>query len=265
MRVIDFHTHAFPDSIARKAMPALEEEGDVKAALDGTLASLLGSMKRAGIERSVLASIATKPDQFEAILGWSRQIASEAIIPFPSVHPLDPDAVAHVEQIHAEGFRGVKLHPYYQGFVLDDERMFPIYEAMARCGLVLLVHTGYDMAFPRDRIADPVRTLQVLERVPGLKLVTTHLGAWEDWDAVRTHLLGKPIYMDVSFSFHLMSRDEAHGLLTEHPQEYLIFGSDSPWAAQGEAIQAILDMELGAEREACLFYKNGERLLGLDG
>jgi len=59
--IIDFHTHAFPDELAARAIPFLEEEGNVKAWLDGTAADLLRSMDRAGIERSVICSIATRP------------------------------------------------------------------------------------------------------------------------------------------------------------------------------------------------------------
>ncbi|MFP4564308.1 MAG: amidohydrolase, partial [Spirochaetia bacterium] len=59
MNIVDFHTHAFPDELAARAVPALEAEADIEAVLDGTVTSLLESMDRAGIERSVVASIAT--------------------------------------------------------------------------------------------------------------------------------------------------------------------------------------------------------------
>ena len=68
MRIIDFHTHAFPDQIAEKAMQKLQQNCIVKACLNGTLYDLLHSMDKSGIEKAVLCNIATKPDQFEAIL-----------------------------------------------------------------------------------------------------------------------------------------------------------------------------------------------------
>jgi 2-methylcitrate dehydratase len=73
--VIDFHTHAFPDSLALRAIAVLEAEAPgVKAFLDERVSSLLASMDRAGIEKSVVCSIATKPSQYRAILSWSREI-----------------------------------------------------------------------------------------------------------------------------------------------------------------------------------------------
>ena len=36
MGFIDFHTHAFPDDVARRAIPALEAEANWKAVAGGT-------------------------------------------------------------------------------------------------------------------------------------------------------------------------------------------------------------------------------------
>jgi hypothetical protein len=72
MPVIDVHAHAFPDELAPRAVSRIEGLAGVRAVLDGTVSSLLRSMDAAGIERSVVLSIATKPSQFESILAWSR-------------------------------------------------------------------------------------------------------------------------------------------------------------------------------------------------
>jgi len=262
MRIIDFHTHAFPDALAERAMPRLEEEGNIKAPLDGRISSLLNSMDEAGIEISVVCSIATKPSQFPSILKWSKEIASDRLIPFPSVHPADPDAVERVRIIHEEGFKGIKLHPYYQAFDLDAEEVFPVYEKVQECGLLLLCHTGFDMAYPRDRKADPVRIAKVLGAFPRLVLVTSHLGGWEDWDEVRKYLLGRPVYMDLSYSIEYMGGG-ARDFILSHPQEYVIFGTDSPWADQKKTVASVQSLDLGAERERKIFSENAARLLGI--
>ena len=89
MQIIDFHTHAFPDDLAARAVSALEKGAGVPAMLDGKVSSLLKSMDRAGIERSMVCSIATKPAQFQKILDWSKAVRSSRIIPFPSIRPAD--------------------------------------------------------------------------------------------------------------------------------------------------------------------------------
>ena len=261
--ITDFHTHAFPDAIAEHAMRTLlAETTNVKAWLDGRVGSLLASMDRAGIGRSVLCSIATKPEQFAKILAWSAQARSERVVPFPSFHPRDPDPCARVREIAAAGFRGVKLHPYYQDFYLDDERMTPAYRAVAGAGLVLVCHTGFDVAFPRVRRCDPQRIARVVERVPDLKLVTTHLGSWSDWDEVEKHLLGRPVHMEISYSLEELTADRARSLLSRHPAQYILFGTDSPWQDQSAALARLRALGFGARWESAVLEENAARLLG---
>jgi len=261
--IIDFHTHAFPDALAPKAMGLLEKEGNIKGFLDGTVGALLASMDKAGIERSVICSIATKPTQFEPILAWSGMARSERIIPFPSIHPADDDALWRISRIRAEGFAGLKMHPFYQDFFLDEERMLPLYERIAREELLLVMHTGYDIAFPLIRRADPPKVRWVKERFPELKLVATHLGAWKQWDEVREHLIGMDLLIEISFALEYLSRDEARGFLLSHPADRLLFGSDSPWTDQAATVALLKGLDLGPELEERILRRNGLDLLGL--
>ena len=260
-RIIDFHTHAFPDQVAPRAIPALEEAGQVTASLDGRLDSLLASMDRAGIAQSVLCSIATRPEQFAPILSWSQDIRSPRIIPFPSFHPEAPDALAQISAIRAAGFVGIKMHPYYQDFVLDEERMWPLYERIASEGLILVMHTGFDIGFPRERIADPLKIVAVVERLPELKFVATHFGAWDLWDEVEELLIGREVYLDLSYALHLLPQARARNMALAHPEEYLLFGTDSPWAGQQEVLAQLADLDLGARREEKILGGNAARLL----
>lgn len=265
--IIDFHTHAFPDALAERAVKALLEEGrrkyDVNAYLDGKVSSLLASMDKSGIDKSVICSIATKPSQFEPILNWSRQVMSDRIIPFPSLHPASPEAVQQVKQIKTEGFKGVKFHPYYQDFTIDENKFHPIYAELQKQGLVVVMHTGFDLAFERDRRCDPKKILKVLEAFPDLKLVTTHLGAWEDWEEVEKHLSGKKIYMEISFSLDCMPMETARRIILNHPEDHILFGTDSPWADQKAAILQLKQLELGQELEALILRENARKLLSL--
>ncbi len=262
MHIIDFHTHAFPDLIAETAVPFLEKKAHISASHNGTVHSLLRSMDMAGIQRSVVASIATKPSQFESVLSWSVSIRSKRIIPFPSVHPEDPDILGHIEVIAGVNMKGIKLHPYYQKFVLDEDRMIPVYKKIEECGLILLCHTGFDMGFPRDRTCDPVKIRRVLDRVPDLKLVTTHFGAWEDWNEVERHLLGSRVYMDVSYSIGRLGRERTLRFIDSHPREYILFGTDSPWDEQKRAVEVMCGLGLDDDVLRRIMGENAAELLG---
>ncbi len=263
MRIVDFHAHAFPDTLAARAVPMLEKEAGMRAALDGRADSLLRSMDAAGIERSVVLSIATKPDQFPAILKWSQSIASDRLIPFASVHPGDPEAPARIRAVHEAGLRGLKLHPYYQDFDVDEPRVEPIYDAAQSCGLTVVCHAGFDIAFPRIRRADPARVARVLDRFPRLVFVAAHLGAWEDWEEAERRLAGRPVYLETSYALEYLAEPAARRLLAAHAPDRLLFGSDSPWADQALSLQQLKALDLDPALLRAMLETNPARLLGV--
>lgn len=260
---VDFHTHIFPDAIAKNAIPALETKSGVKAALDGTLADLLGSMKRNTIGQSVVCSIATSPEQFQPILEWSQQVASQQIIPLPSVHPESAQVQQELQTIFDGGFKGIKLHPYYQDFFLDEKRLLPLFEKTAELGLFVVMHCGYDIGFPEEERANPAQIKTLLHAVPGLKLVAAHLGAWKQWQEVADYLVGEDVYLDLAFVLDFIDRELAVDIIKSHPHDRILFGSDSPWEDQSTAIMKVRKLQLGAELERLIFSKNGHGLLDL--
>ncbi|MFZ5906713.1 MAG: amidohydrolase family protein [Nitrospirota bacterium] len=258
--IIDFHTHAFPDELAERVIQMLEDEGGIKAHLDGKISSLLSSMDSCGIEKSVICNIATKPSQADSILQWCKTIGSERIIPFPSFHPFDPEFRRRVDAIKQAGLKGIKFHPYYQDFVIDDERLMPVYETICDENLILVMHTGFDFAFPRTKIADPEKIINILGTFPSLNLVTTHLGAWEQWHEVADFLLGKQIYMEISFSLDFLN-DTVRKIITSHPPEFILFGTDSPWTDQEKTLSLLKGLQLGEEKEELILRENAAKLL----
>ncbi|MCI0499503.1 MAG: amidohydrolase family protein [Planctomycetales bacterium] len=261
-KIIDFHTHAFPDALAERAMRQLKSEcAEVHSYLDGKLSSLLESMEQNGIEKSVLCCIATRPEQFEPIFNWCCQIASERIIPLPSIHPQDPAALERIERVADAGFKGVKLHPYYQSFFLDDPALSAFWQALCDKGLLVTVHTGYDIAFERIERASPRQILRLLEAFPSLKFVATHLGGWQQWDQVEQLVLGKPIAMEVSWSMEYLGAARARDLLLKHSPDHILFGTDSPWTDQAKTIQSYKKLDLPHHILEKFFYTNAMRLL----
>ncbi len=266
MHVIDFHTHIFPDKIARQAVDKLaEESGAYRPKTDGTLRGLLASMDRAGIGASVVANIATRPTQAEPILDFCRHIRSERIAPLVSFHP--GNALAEVESLLVRaselGVRGVKLHPMYQGFTIDDRRMFPFYQLIEHFGLFVVFHTGLDIAFPGNLQADVERVRNLAREFRDLVIVTTHVGGWKQWD--RAGLLGKlpNVYTETSMTMTEMTDGDFLKLLSQFDENRVLFGSDSPWTDQKNMLERTADLPITDQRKEKMFFQNAARLLGL--
>jgi len=264
MRVIDIHTHAFPDKVAQRAVPALEAEAHWKAALDGRVSSLLESMDTAGIAVSVIGTIATKPEQVEGIFRWCQSIRSDRIEPFCSVHPQTPDKVGWLGRFAEAGFRGIKLHPMYQDFGVYDAEMMEVYSTSAELGLVVLLHCGLDVAFPPDdRRAECSRTRRVIDAVPDLKLIATHMGGWRMWDESEDLLVGRACWLGTSFSLAELPAARSVAMMRAHGTDRVVFGTDSPWADQAEEIQRVRSLPLTPEEVERVLYANAADLLGL--
>jgi len=263
-RIIDIHTHAFPDFLAKRAIEHLEATSyGERTHLDGTVCDLLRSMDGTGIEISVLCSIATAPKQVRNITDWSREIASDRIIPFPSIHPDYRDFREEIARIKDLGMKGIKMHPQYQGFNVDEDRVMPIYEAIVANDLILTIHAGFDISFPTDPSASPDKTARVIERFPELKLIACHFGGWRQWDEVRGYLLGKNLYFETSYTIGDLPEEKIVELINLHGEHKIVFGTDSPWKDQATSIEEIKSLPISDEAKEKILHRNAERLLGL--
>ncbi len=83
--IIDFHTHTFPQRIAKTAIAKLEEFSKWKAVGDGTQEDLIEQMDKAGVDISVVAPVATSESQVMSIN--RKLINTDRIITLGSMHP----------------------------------------------------------------------------------------------------------------------------------------------------------------------------------
>lgn len=263
MRIIDTHTHAFPDFLAGRAMEQLMHTPNLeyRAYHRGKVSDLLSLMDKAGIEKSVIQSIATRPEQAEKILQWSVQIKSGRIEPFISLHPENRERDDILKEARANGIRGVKIHPHYQGVNADDEIMFPLYESIAKHGFILFFHSGQDLAFPGCDNASVPRMRRVLERIPEMKCILAHFGAYREWDMVLETLAGRNIYFETSFILEEAGEEMFLKILAKHPADRILFGTDSPWTDPVNAVKLMKKCRIPDETREKIFHKNFEALM----
>ncbi len=261
--IIDFHVHCFPDDIAQRATEALSKAAALPLMSDGTVAGIKASMKKAGIDKSLILNIATKPTQAGKITQWSSSIQDDEIIAFGSVHPDNLDWEEQLTGIRDAGLKGIKFHPEYQNFYVDELRMYPIYEKAAELGLIIVFHAGGDLGMPEPYHCTPDRMKRVLKAIPGAKIVAAHMGGFEYWDDVERYLVGEDIFFDTSYSLHEMSREQFRRILSEHGYQKLLFASDLPWGSQHTEAERFKKLDLTVEARDAIMGGNAARLLGL--
>jgi predicted TIM-barrel fold metal-dependent hydrolase len=220
-------------------------------------------MDGADIDVAVVCSVATSTHQFEPILKWSRSVAGPRLLPFPSLLPLGENALRNLSRIAAEGFRGIKLHPEYQDFYIDDSSLSGFYERAAERDLVILFHAGYDIGFPDSDRSAPARIAQVHRSFPRLRIIASHLGGFRQWDEVLRDLAGSDVYLDTSYIFRHIPDGTLREILDAHRPDRILFGSDSPWADQRESVHRLQQLELDPVREEQILSRNAKELLGI--
>ena len=272
--IIDVHSHDFPDAIAARAMAGMcrMTEGVLWSVGDGTLANHLDHLDLAGIDKAVSCPIATKPGMFEGLFHRACQIkdgvlgerAQRKIVPFASVHPLDPHVMDHLGQIAAAGLKGVKFHCYYQDFSLADRELWPMFAKIADLGLVVQCHCGADVSWKYTRgLCGPREITLLLKNVRGLKFIAAHLGGSDGYPPHATdELLECGCYIDTSVLQLRWHLDEQMRLLRSWPTDRILFGTDFPWVHYPEAIRWVKSVRDPKDWNA-LFGDNACRLLSI--
>jgi len=259
---IDFHTHAFPEKIAEKAMANLSfASGGLMPQHKGTLESLKEEMKKDEVDISVVLGIATNPHQQANVNNFAAEMnKDESIVAFGSVHPDAPDALEELERIKEMGLKGVKLHPEYQDFFVDEERMKPIYKKISELGLITVFHAGHDYGYNEPFRCMPEAMARALKWFDS-PVVAAHWGGAGCGKQVVEHLCGKDIWFDTSFGYGNMPKSFAQEIMDKHTPDRFLFGSDMPWHRPTWEKRLIESLELSTEDKEKIYYKNAMKLL----
>lgn len=263
--IIDFHTHCFPDSLAERALRQLSKVADdLEFFTDGTVNGLLSSMDKAGIQIGVIQHIATKPSQTPVVNRWAAELNGGRIVSFGTIHPEYAAWRDEIAYLTDAGIKGVKFHPDYQDFIVDEKRLYPIYEAVANAGFVILFHTGLDLGFPPPYKCLPDRLKNVVRDFPGAKIVAAHMGAYGYWEDVEKYLLGGPLYFDTAYCSMGMDFEYLARLIRLHGADKVLFGSDSPWTDQAREVDVIRALRLSQGEIDAVLGGNTAKLLGME-
>ncbi len=261
--LIDFHTHCFPDKIAGRAIDKLAHaSGGLTPYTDGTVAGLRARMAADGIDRAVVLNIATNAHQQQSVNDFAAAINGDDIVAFGSVFPYADDALQELERIKALGLRGVKLHPDYQGFAVDDIRLKPLYRKIGELGLITVFHAGVDYGFPPPYGCMPENLAAALPWFDS-PVVAAHWGGIDSYAAVLDKLAGLPLYLDTAMGYAMMPRYYAEKIVEKHGVDRILFGTDCPWHTAGMEQRLLDNLGLGEEDMAKIHHKNAEKLLKL--
>ena len=278
--MIDFHTHTFPERIAAMAIAKLQQASHSQAFTDGTAEGLQASMARAGIELTMVLPVATNPVKVGKMNDVSIAMNAQggSLHYFGCMHPDAEDWHAELARIAAAGLKGIKLHPVYQGVDIDDPRNLRILQRAGELGLTVVIHAGDDIGFPGEVRCSPRMIRNALQQAGPVRMICAHMGGWRNWQEVAEHLLDTSALLDTAFTLGAIAPIDDHYAPHELPMlpaedflhlvrafgsERIVFGSDSPWDDQAQAVAALRALPLTEKEQADIFHNTAAKLLNL--
>jgi predicted TIM-barrel fold metal-dependent hydrolase len=210
LAIFDAHTHL----------------GDDVDGMVGRYEELVGIMDRQGISRAFVFCL-DEPDRHPGFRAGNDRTLEHArrsegrLIPFVRL-ALDEGPIEEAERCLDLGARGIKLHPRAQKFLLDDERLAPVFALAAERRVPILIHGGRGL----PPIAAELERL--VDANPGTRLIVAHAGI-ADLANLADRFAGKRgVYFDTS----VWSAIDLLGFLRLVPPEQVVYASDYPYGQQ---------------------------------
>jgi predicted TIM-barrel fold metal-dependent hydrolase len=192
----------------------------------GIYDDLIRGMEKYGISRCFMFCL-DEPDRHPGFrAGNDRTLAfagrsAGKLIPFVRLD-LSEDPIGEATRCLDLGARGIKLHPRAQKFLLNDERLSPIFELAADRNVPVLIHGGRGLPPIADDLA------RVVDRYRKAQLIVAHAGI-ADLAALADRLGGKA---GVFFDTSVWSPLDLLGLYRLVGPEQVVYASDYPYGQQ---------------------------------
>lgn len=261
MEIIDSHAHIYPNKIAKKATQTIGEFYNIEMQMsEGTAEQLIIDGGRAGISRYVVHSCATTAKQVRPI---NEYILSEAklhkeFIPFMTLHQdlTEQEIADEVDWCVKNGFKGVKLHPDFQKFYIDDEKVEKFYKIIGD-RLPILFHVGDD----RYDYSKPIRLARMAKKYPQVNFIAAHFGGYRNWHDVDVYVGLNNVYFDTCSSLTFISTEKAKQLIDLLGEDRFFFATDFPMWDATEELSRFMKIPLTDQQRQKILSENIKKLL----
>lgn len=256
--IIDSHNHVWPDALAKRALSG--NIPDMTLCGDGTVGGLAIAQRHAGVDRSVCLAIANSPERVEAANRFVGGLDRTKFIPFGTIHPrLKPEE--NLASLRRHKMLGVKLHPVFQDYRLDDPGLWDTLDALAG-EFPVIMHVGAGGSSDGSNCT-PRMARAIIDRFPDLLVIACHFGGYHKLDEAEEHMVGANCYLDTAWP---PSLDEAptakvRDIILRHGCERVVFASDWPTASPTAEIESIHKLKLADDETRAVLGANMETIL----
>jgi predicted TIM-barrel fold metal-dependent hydrolase len=230
-------TISFWDEELRRELPAGAEVFDVHTHLGddidgmrGRFDELIGVMDRYGIAGAFMFCM-DEPDRHPAFRAANDRTLEAGersggrLIPFVRLD-LAEEPIEEARRCLQRGARGIKLHPRAQRFLLNDERLAPVFAIASEFRVPILIHGGRGLPPIADDLA------RLIEAYPETQLIIAHAGI-ADLARLAENFSGKA---GVFFDTSVWSPIDLLDFYRQVSPEQVLYASDYPYGQQPNSL-----------------------------
>ncbi|MEE1156185.1 MAG: amidohydrolase family protein [Methanobrevibacter sp.] len=263
-KVINAHCHIYPEKIASRAVQGIKDFYDLDMSLNGKPDDLIRDGNQVGVVHYLVHSVATTPKQVKSInefIAYEVKEHNGLFTGFGTLHPDSDDIKWDVDYLLDLGLEGVKLHPDFQLFALNEERAFKLGEAIYDADIPLMIHCG-DF---RYNYSNPEQLMPFLDKFSDMTVIGAHFAGWSMWEEATEKLAGREnLYVDLSSSLYALSPETALKLIHAYGSDRVLWATDYPmWDSKSE-MEYFNKIDLTQKERSQILYENASKLLKLD-
>ena len=263
-KVINSHCHIYPEKIASKAVEGIKNFYDLNMSLNGRTDDLIKDGSKVGVVHYLVHSVATTPKQVKSInefISYEVKSHNGLFTGFGTLHPDSDDIEGDFNYLCDLGLKGVKLHPDFQLFALNEKKAFDLGEVIAAGDVPLLIHCG-DF---RYNYSNPEQLIPFLDKFPDLTVIGAHFAGWSMWEDATRQLSGREnLYVDLSSSLYALSAETANELIHAYGTDKVLWGTDYPMWDSVSEMEYFNRIDLTDEERSMILYENAAKLLKLE-
>ena len=263
-KVINSHCHIYPEKIASKAVEGIKNFYDLNMSLNGRTDDLIKDGSKVGVVHYLVHSVATTPKQVKSInefISYEVKSHNGLFTGFGTLHPDSDDIEGDFNYLCDLGLKGVKLHPDFQMFALNEKKAFDLGEVIAAGDVPLLIQCG-DF---RYNYSNPEHLIPFLDNFPVLTVIGAHFAGWSMWEDATRQLSGREnLYVDLSSSLYALSAETANELIHAYGTDKVLWGTDYPMWDSVSEMEYFNRIDLTDEERSMILYENAAKLLKLE-
>ena len=214
---------------------------------------LFSYMTRYNISKAALSAVTKDIAGDNALVADAMDKDPQRVVALAHIDPTAADAVERVDAAARRGFKGLKLHPHYDAYMVFDSRItFGVLERAASHRMAVLIHSG------TPPMTTPMHIGYLAQHFPEVNFIAGHMGLVDSsLETVEAGRMAENLYMDTTAASVTSVIEDAINRLGPHR---FVWGTDAPYLNFISEFFKLLSLRTSEEAKRQILWDNPVRV-----